>query len=329
MISHKENNIKLGLFVLFALVLTIIGLYLIGKYQSLFGANFELKARFSNLKGLTPGNNVQYSGLQAGTVNRIEVINDTTFEVSMSIDDDLKSIIHKNALASISTEGLMGNKIIQINPGKGRSPVVVRGDMLKPKPTIEMDDMLITLSRTNENISQISELLKVSVLRIHQSELWKILDDEKTAIKLKLTVENMSQVSIHAKNVSENIDWMIGQTRQGKGTAGMILTDTAIASEWSTTVASLRSASKRADELTMQLTQLVDTLHSDIHNESGLLYTLLKDTAMSRKLNSTLYNLEKGTDGFNQSMEALKHNFLLRGYFKKQEKKERKFQKAD
>jgi phospholipid/cholesterol/gamma-HCH transport system substrate-binding protein len=317
MISHKENNLKLGIFVLSALILTIIGLYLIGKNKSLFGANFELKARFSNLNGLTSGNNVLYSGLQAGTVKDISVINDTTFEVSMFIDDDLKPFIHTNALVSIGTEGLMGNKVIQISPGKGASPVVARGDILKAKNSVAMDEMLQTLSRTNENISQISEILKVSVLRINKSEIWNLLEEDETSRKLKLTVENIHQTSAHANKAANNIDWLIEQTKQGKGAAGMILTDTTLSLGLSRAVASLSSASSQADELTKQLNLVVNTLSSDINNGPGLLNTLLKDTLLSRKLDSSLNNIEKGTDGFNQSMEALKHNFLLRGYFKK------------
>lgn len=326
MISHKENNLKLGVFVLSALILTILGLYLIGKNQSLFGANFELKARFSNLNRLTNGNNVLYSGLQAGTVKDIAVINDTTFEVSMFIDDDLKSFIHKNALVSIGTEGLMGNKVVQISPGKGTSPVVARGDILKAKNSIAMDEMLQTLSRTNENISKISEILKVSVLRIDKSEMWNLLEDDETAKKLKLAVENIYKASAHANNAAGKIEWVIEQTRRGKGTAGMILTDTTLGAGLHNMIASLSSATRRADELTKQLNLVANTLNSEINNGPGLLNTLLKDTLLSRKLNSSLDNIEKGTDGFNQNMEALKHNFLLRGYFKKLAKKKEKVQ---
>lgn len=317
MISHRENNFKLGVFVLSALILTITGLYLIGKNKSLFGANFELKARFSNLNGLTSGNNVLYSGLQAGTVKDITVVSDTTFEVLMLIDDDLKSFVHKNALVSIGTEGLMGNKVIQINPGKGSSPLVSKGDVLNARNSVAMDEMLLTLSRTNENISQISEMLKISVLRINKSEIWSLLEDDETARKLKLTVENIHRTSVHAEEAASKIEWIIEQTKQGKGAAGMILADTTLSSGLGGMIASLNSATRRADELTRQLNLTVNTLNSDIENGPGLLNILLKDTALVRKLNSSLSNIEKGTDGFNQNMEALKHNFLLRGYFKK------------
>ena len=65
-------------------------------------------------------------------------------------------------------------------------------------------------------------------------------------------------------------------------------------------------------------------IREDVSNGRGPVNALLKDSMMVIKLNASLDNIQKGTDGFNQNMEALKHNFLLRGYFRKQEKQKRK-----
>jgi phospholipid/cholesterol/gamma-HCH transport system substrate-binding protein len=96
MATKKINNIKLGLFVLAGLLLLILGLYMIGRDSNLFGRNFELRARFENVQGLTPGNNIRYSGIQVGTVKKVKIISDTLIEVTMLIDEKMKSFIHKN-----------------------------------------------------------------------------------------------------------------------------------------------------------------------------------------------------------------------------------------
>ncbi|HSN10460.1 MAG TPA: MlaD family protein, partial [Hanamia sp.] len=109
MAKKVVSNVKLGVFVLAGLLFLVILLYMIGKNRNLFGSNYVLKARFENIQGLVTGNNVRFSGIQAGTVKRINIINDTLIEVTMVIDKKMSKIIHNNAVASISTEGLVGN----------------------------------------------------------------------------------------------------------------------------------------------------------------------------------------------------------------------------
>ncbi|MGB3078713.1 MAG: MCE family protein, partial [Saprospiraceae bacterium] len=108
------NNIKLGAFVLSGLGFLVLLLFMIGKNRSLFGSTYTLKARFENVQGLVPGNNIRFSGIEAGTVKNIIILNDTTIEVTMNVEKKMLNIIRKNALASIGTEGLVGNKVVNI-----------------------------------------------------------------------------------------------------------------------------------------------------------------------------------------------------------------------
>ena len=85
MVKKIVNNVKLGVFVVSGLAFLVLLLFMIGKNKSLFGSSYLLKAKFENVQGLIPGNNVRYSGIQAGTVKTIKIINDTTIEVSMMI----------------------------------------------------------------------------------------------------------------------------------------------------------------------------------------------------------------------------------------------------
>ena len=114
MINRTLNNIKLGVFVLSGLLFLILLLYMIGKNKNLFGSNYTIKARFENIQGLKPGNNVRFAGIDVGTVDKINIINDTVIEVEMLINNKIKNIIKKNALVSIGTDGLVGNKVVNI-----------------------------------------------------------------------------------------------------------------------------------------------------------------------------------------------------------------------
>lgn len=80
----------------------------------------------------------------------------------------------------------------------------------------------------------------------------------------------------------------------------------------------------QAEKLSAQLNSIVEELQTDLTKRHTTLQLLLRDTSIANRLDQTITNIKNGTDNFNQDMEALKHNFLLRGYFKKQAKQQSK-----
>ena len=155
--KHAVNNIKLGVFVLAGLFFLVLLLYMIGRNQNLFGATFTIKARFDNVQGLVSGNNVRYAGIQVGTIKRINILNDTLIEVRMIIDYKMKSFIRQNAVASIGTDGLMGNKVINISPSRESAPLIEEGNTISSRKAIDADEMLRVLSNTNNDVSHLSK----------------------------------------------------------------------------------------------------------------------------------------------------------------------------
>ena len=329
MATQVENNVKLGAFVLAGLLVLILSFYMIGKNHNLFGSTFEIKARFSNLNGLIEGNNVLFSGLQAGSVKNIELINDTAIEVTLSIANKLKPFIHKNAIASIGTEGLMGNKVVNISPVKSAGPTVQDGDVLPAQKMVNTDEMLQTLAKTNNNIAIISEALKSTVLRIDSSALLALFNDKSIGGSLKSSLRNINQTTVNAKEMTHDLKGIIEQIKKGKGAAGVLLSDTAFADNLKQAMLKIQSASDNANQMTIRLNNLVKGINEEISHGKGSLNVLLKDTVFAKNLRMSMDNVQKGTDSFNQDMEALKHNFLLRGYFKKLEKQQQKEKKAN
>ena len=324
--NQNVNNLKLGAFVLSALVLMILAFFIIGKNNNIFGNDFNLKVRFSNLNGLTEGNNVLFSGLQAGTVKAIELINDSTIEVTMQINSKVKSFIHQNAVAAVGTEGLMGNKVVNITPVKGMSLQVAEGNLLKAKSMANMDEIIDKLSQTNNNVASISEVLKGTVLRIDSSAILKLINDESIGINLKASLENIYRTTVNANAMTVSLNQVANNIRQGKGTAGLLLSDTAMAGTLRDAVLQIRAAGVNANTMTQQMNTIVKELNHDLSSGKGPANTILKDSLAARNISQTIENLEKGTDGFNQNMEALKHNFLFRGYFKKLDRQKKKEQ---
>jgi phospholipid/cholesterol/gamma-HCH transport system substrate-binding protein len=328
MTNYGENNIKLGILVSAGLLVLILSFYVIGKNHNLFGSGFVLKARFSQLDGLAEGNNVLFSGIQAGTVKNISIINDTTIEVVLLIDNKVKSYIHENALATIGTEGLMGNKMINIMPIKGNSPIVKNGDLLTVQPPFNKDDMLQTLAKTNNNIAAITETVRGTVLRVDGSDVFKVINDKSLGVSLRSTFGNVNKAAAKAREMMNGMNQLVVQMKAGKGAAGLLLTDTAFAGSLKETLSNIKLASNNTNKLTIQLNSMVNNVNQDLFYGKGSIHSLLRDSVMAENLSSSMENVRKGTAGFNQNMDALKHNFLLRGYFKRLAKQQKK-QKED
>ncbi|MGZ3873326.1 MAG: MlaD family protein [Mucilaginibacter sp.] len=324
MANQEGNHIKLGIFVISGLAVLILAFYLVGKNHNLFGNNIKLKARFSNLAGLQKGDNVLYAGIQAGTVSDMVFSNDSTIEVSMLIDSKVSTYIRRNALASIGTEGLMGNKVINITPRAGKSDNIKPGDILNIRRPVSTDQMMETLSRTNDNIADISGDLKTTVKRLNNSALWDLLTDKKIAGSLKTTLFNLEHVTGNANKLSQNLNRVVKDLRQGKGAVGKVLSDTTLAVNLQQAVRNIRLDGEIIGRLGTRLDTVVNDLNSQLQGRKGVIHTLLRDSLAAANLSKSLDNIQKGTAAFNQDMEALKHNFLLRGYFKKLEKEQKK-----
>ena len=324
MAKRSINNVKLGAFVLGGLLFLVLLLYMIGRNQNLFGDTYELKARFENIQGLVTGNNVRFSGIQAGTVKKIKILNDTVIEVTMVMEKRMLSIIRKNAVVSIGTEGLVGNKVVNIVPAKTRAALAVEDDILVSKKAVSTDEMLQTLYNTNNDVAAIASSLKVTVQRINSSSaLWNLLNDESIPRYLKISLSTIRLATARAGSMVNNLDAIVGDIKNGKGSLGEILRDTSIAVNLKQAIVKIGSVGDEADSLASEISRLVAGVKQDVDHGSGVINTLLKDSMVVKKLHASLDNIQKGTDAFNQDMEALKHNILLRGYFRKLEKQKK------
>ncbi len=251
---NKESGFtwKLGMFVVIGLVLFTGTIYFVGKQKNLFGSTFKLKAEFKTVSGLKEGNNVRFSGINVGTVDGIELITDTSVMVSLVIKKDVRQFIKRDAVASIATDGLMGDKVLTISPGKPGSESVSNDALIGSKAAVEMSDVMSSLKNSVDNAGIITGQLAEVSYKINNGNgaLAKLISDE---------------------GFSNNI----------KGTLTNLQTST---------------------------------------NEFARFTQNLNNGALSSKLDSTMSNLQAGTKGLSDNMDAVKHSFLLRGYFKKQKK---------
>jgi len=321
--NTSSQKFRLGLFVIIGTILFVTGVYLIGQRQDMFKKTFTLSAYFQNVNGLQKGNNVRYAGIDIGIVKDITMINDSTIKIDMTIEE--KIIIHnkKNAIATIGSDGLVGNMILNIVPGKGSSELISNGDIIESYSKIGADDILSTLSVSSENAAILtSDLLKITTAMLEgEGTVGLLLNDTIMAQDLKQSVNNLKMASRGATNTINELNSIISSIKTNDDTVlGMILNDTISGQKLKNVVTNLETSSNEIQSLLSHVNSVVD----DLNSSEGAYNYIVRDTSIVNSLKATLININEGTDKFNQNMEALKHNVLTRGYFKKLEREEQK-----
>lgn len=321
-----SQKIRLGLFVIIGLLVFILAVYFIGDKQKMFGKTNHLEATFNNVNGLQLGNNVRYSGISVGTVRGIEMVNDTIIRVDMIIDKAIFPYIKKDAVATISSDGLVGNMIINILPGKGNEPSVEPGYEIRSYNRIRTDDMLNTLNVTNKNAAKLTaNLLKITdEIKDGKGSLGSLLNDTIMSRNLKETVRYLKLTTKGTSETVTKIDKLMASLDNKNNVVG-VLKDTAVANKIKNMVTNL-------DQSTAEINTVIGNLNATIltiKEGKGAINYLANDPELVQKIDSTMTNINEASAKLNENMEALKHNFLFRGYFKKQEKEKAKAAKAE
>ncbi|WP_228406865.1 MlaD family protein [Chryseobacterium sp. MYb7] len=191
--NESSNNWKLGIFVTVGILLFITTIYFIGVNRNLFGSNFALRSEFKNVSGLKQGSNVRLSGINIGTVSKINFISDSLVLVKILIRKDVQKYIKTDAVASIASDGLMGDKILIITPGPQSNTIVKDNDFITSYKTIEIDDILSSVKQSTDNAKTITnELVEFSgKMNNKNSLLTKIMTNKDFASRIDKTIENL------------------------------------------------------------------------------------------------------------------------------------------
>jgi phospholipid/cholesterol/gamma-HCH transport system substrate-binding protein len=314
MSSERSRNTRLGLFVVTGVALLIVAFYLIGSKQNLFGSTFRISTTFHDVGGLMKGNNVRFAGIDVGTIESVRIESDTVVRVTMVIEDRIKPFIKKNAVASVGTDGLMGNRLVNLSPTGVPAKGIEEGDELRSRHPLEMDQMMRTLNVTNENIRAITDNLRSVTERINsRNSLMSLLLDTIIADKIKATAVDLKRISGDGIAISGNLRGLSEGLMSGKTSIGALLKDTVIFRRIDLASVKLQSISDTAAVLTGDLSDISRRLR----HGKGSIGVLLRDSTFAINLNRGAVHIDSAAVNFNENMEALQHTWPFKRYFRK------------
>jgi phospholipid/cholesterol/gamma-HCH transport system substrate-binding protein len=320
--SNNRKQITVGIFIFVGLVIFILAIFTLGGQRKSFVKSFTLNVVFNDIQGLKAGNNVWYSGVKVGTIKKIQFYGKSEVQVILTIEEEAHKYIHKDATASISSDGLIGNKIIVISGGNPKYPFIEDGDRLQVSTTLSTDDIMKTFQVNNKNLVDITGDFKTLARGLVEGKgsAGALLSDDKIANEFRAIVSNLQRTTASTDRMARELDHFSKKLNTKGGLADKVLTDTAVFAQLQRSVNELQKTARSASEMTQNLNAASGKL-TQSDNAAGL---LLNDAKTAEQVRSIMTNLETSSKKLDEDLEALQSNFLLRGFFKKKAKEEAK-----
>ena len=347
--AKKSYNLTLGVFIFFGIVIFAVAIYLVGKKQNLFTSNVKVIAVFTDVSGLTQGNNVRFSGIDVGTVSNIRILSENEVSVELSIQSNSIPYIRKNSIATIGSEGLMGNKTVIIMPGTMEERMLVAGDTLATTQPVNIDEILYEIKKTTENIAVVSQNLIGITDRIKYGEgiFGKIFTDtsltgslDKASRNVVMITNNLNEISDRISrgegivgklladtafsrnlnetnknfiSISKNLDGITDKINRGEGIVGKLFTDTTLTRNLSQAGQNISESSEELESITRNLTEITEKVNSG----NGLINKLLTDSAFADSVDVAISRLNRGIMSATEASETIKKSRIIRLFSKK------------
>ena len=196
--------VRLGIFIFGTLSILAAGIFLIGNKGFLFTSTYRLQASFKNVAGLNNGAEVRVGGIHKGTVRKIELPRQSNGEMTvvMDMESSTRNVIKKDSIAAIQTEGLLGNKYVEISFGSENAAKVMNGETIGSAVPQDISDVLKKTSEILDTTKQAmgsmqesTENLKAISSKINQGEgtLGALVNDRKMYDQLNAATAEAKQ----------------------------------------------------------------------------------------------------------------------------------------
>lgn len=320
--GENKRSVIVGVFVFIGLAILVVGILTLGGQQKKFVKAIHLKAVFDDIGGLQTGNNIWFSGVKIGTVRKINFYGDSQVEIEMNVEEAVVDFIRKDSKATISSDGLIGNKIIVIYGGTTLAPPVQDGDRLESVMPLDTDKMMETLQVNNENLVEITADLKTLTSKLAAGEgiVGAVMTDSTLAENFRSILNNLNTASISSNKMIRELNTFTAKLNTKGNLFNDLATDTLLVGEIRNTMESFKATAQNSEEMTEELKAITSKINSG-DNAMGL---LLNDKEFAQTLKSTMERTDSAAYNLNRGLEALEYTWPFRGGFKKKAKEEAK-----
>jgi phospholipid/cholesterol/gamma-HCH transport system substrate-binding protein len=322
------RNFVVGAFVVLGLLLFAVGLFMIGDRRKLFSESFEIYSEFAQLGGLQNGATVRVAGMDAGEVLDIRVPPNpqSKFRVRMRVLEKIHPVVRTDSVATIQTEGILGNKFLKIDPGTAQAPEAPPGSTLSGREPFDFADLLQQVRESVERIRGQADQVFVSIDKTTKDadELINSVSDE------------VQDVAASGKKISEDISVIVRRVRAGRGTVGRIFNDENLADNASQTIRNFQQTSHNLSQTSQSFSEIVSEFQDrqilqDLEEAVRNVRSVTaqgkeaiakfqakegKGEAVTAELRRTISSAREAMSDMAENMEALKHNWFFRGFFK-------------
>lgn len=315
--NQIRQNIKLGAFVLAGLVLFFTAILFMGKQNTFFTKTFTVSAVFKNVEGLKEGDAVWLSGVRIGIVRGVKIIQEGRVIVDLSLRERQNEFIKRDATATIGSDGLVGNKIVVIRPGSARQ-IIHDEDTINSFSPTDTQELFNIAKDVGVNTKNITEDLKAITEKLNKGEgiMGELIYDGELSMELRQLINSLKMASQNTNRATDDLQKMMHEINEGSGLLAKLIRDTAYVQTFDRTMANVKEVGENSRVISSNLKDVIQKMNT----ENNAIGVLLADTTFAKKLKTTLDNAESASAKLDENMEALKHNFLLRGYFRRQEK---------
>jgi phospholipid/cholesterol/gamma-HCH transport system substrate-binding protein len=296
------DQVRVGLVLIFAILVLSMGVFLIGRTGNVFGERYQVVTLMSSAAGLVGGAPVQVAGQTAGQVDRIEFIEPErrpetgeTVAVWLDLNVDIRQQVRTDSRARVRTQGLLGDRLIDIEPGTAAAAVLMNGDTLASAPALSYQEILGQAADAVDGLTRLSsDLAEVTE---------RLLAGEGTAGQLLVDPQLYDELV----TLGANLNSVLGPIAAGEGMLGRLLQEEELYERLTTTARGLDSLTAglvagegtlgrlmTSDSLYLALATVAersDSLVAALRAGEGSMGQMLTDEALYEELLKTLVDL--------------------------------------
>lgn len=238
--NHQNHQFKIGIFVVFGLILILGSIFFLGADKSIFSSYAKIHTQFQNVQGLYNGSVVTLSGVNIGNIEKISFIPEVNkLNVQMKIETKFLYRVTEGTRAEINTQGALGDKFINLIPGDAMGPAHKDGDRIE---ALEGGGILDVLANRGKDTTKVFDII---------DDVHKMTNSLKTENKLAQIVENLRSTSANLNEASAemkkftntvidddsqrkfkasilHLESVLGKLDRGDGTLGALINDPAL-----------------------------------------------------------------------------------------------------